>query len=283
MHNQPPNSPNQDSSRPASGRRSTGVKTVVRSRARDQRAREGSVADHQQPQAPTGDLTSRLDQAEGSSNRNSGILTQSVRFDPESIHSASTPISVGSASDPESEEESAEDDEDEEYDADATRTSISVPEDLDGSEQGEVVPETPHEDFEEEQQDVEGFGGPDVINVDLDPTGPIPRWPQAPAPAPSPRPSNTVLGKRERSLDLADYYYERLKSSYADEESEVNRARSLGVETPQGREALERATWKRRETRDLRQELRVWVTPLSRPLDPNVAAVSKTLEGLSVT
>ena len=118
-----------------------------------------------------------------------------MRFDPESIHSASTPASgsespIDSASDRESEEESAEEDDDEVYDADATRTSISVPKDLDGDEQGEIVPETPHGEFEEEQQGTEGFGRPDTISVDQDPTGPIPRSSQAPAPTPALRSGN---------------------------------------------------------------------------------------------
>ena len=277
------------SSRFAFRRRSTSTKTVVSSSTQDRRAREGSIVDSQQPQVPTSNHGNLLDRIfEDGSGRESGVLTQNVPFDPESIQSVSTPVygfegSVGSSSDRESDDGSAGEDDDEEYDANATRTLISIPEDLDENEQGEVVPETPREDSEEEQPDDKDFGGSNTIRVDRDPTGPIPRFPQAPASVPTSRFFDTTLGKRERPCDLAEYYYERLQSSYIDEESEVQRARTLGIETPQGREALQRAIWKRRETRDLRQELRFWVTPSSRPLDPNVAAVSKTLEGLSVT
>jgi len=225
---------------------------------------------------------------DGSEDRDSDGLTQSVRFNPKSIRSTSTPLSGsedsdGSASSQESEGESAGEDDDGEYDPDTTRDISVIPEDLDGDEQGEVVPETPQDASGEELRDDDDFGGPDIIQIDSDPTGPLPRISQEPAPTTAPRPIGTVLGKRERSLDLAEFYHERLKSSYDNEESEVQRARTLGVETPQGKEALQRATWKRRETRDLRRELRVWVTPPSRPLDPNVVTVSKAFEDFSIT
>lgn len=257
---------------PAARRHMTSTKTVVGSNIPDRKSRKGS-SDHT---------------PERINDRNSGILTQSVRFDLKSVHSNSTPASgseesVGSTSDQESEGESAGEDDDEDYDPDTTRDGIFVPKDLDGDEQVEVIPETPQDGSGEEPQDDDGFGGPDPVRVDNDPTGPIPRLSPEIPPTILPRLMGAVLGKRERPLDLAECYHERLKSSYDDEESEVQRARTVGVETPQGKEALQRAIWKRHETRDLRRELRFWVTPPPRLLDPNVATVSKTLECLSIT
>ncbi|KAG9067537.1 hypothetical protein KI688_012321 [Linnemannia hyalina] len=90
---------------PAARRRTTSPGTIAGRNIPDLGSRKGS-SNH----AP-----------EGSEDRDSDVLTQSVRFDPKSIRSTSTPASgsedsVGSASGQESEGESAGEGDDGEYD-----------------------------------------------------------------------------------------------------------------------------------------------------------------------
>src|SRR5690348_7520505 len=201
-HNHPPNSSNMrrspDPSAPNQWRPTTSTKTIDNGNTRSRRARVGFVVDLRQSRAAASDHASQSGRdPEDGGDHNSDVLTQSGQFDPTSIQSASTPASgcespTGSIEDPGSSEESTGEDDDEEYDADTTRTNISVPKDLDGDGTGEVVPETPDEDSEEEQQDVEDFGGPNVINVDRDPTGPLPRFPRAQTPISAPHGANTI-------------------------------------------------------------------------------------------
>jgi len=127
------------------------------------------------------------------------------------------------------------------------------------------------------------IGEPSTVRADPDPTGPLPQTFQVREDTPLSASQRSPLGKRRAADDLAEYYSERLKLAYREEDSESRRGRSYYDEDPRRKESLRRAAWQRREIRALRQELKTWIVPPPQPLDMNVEAVCKMYQEISLT